>query len=326
MLYKKVSKNEYEDLIKLMDTAFNMQGDQKFERLLPKLYFKENKDMIHYGAYEDGKLVASIGLYKMTMVSKYSSIKVGCVGAVSTHPDYRLKGYFKELMKRILKTAKKDNYDLLFLGGNRVRYGRFGFENAGRKFVFNISQRTKHRLKPESFEVIKLNKDDHKEIEICLSLYNKSSQRMLRTKENFYNHVISWNCVPYIVKVNDEIIGYYGLKDDSLIYEFIYKKGHKDTVLAACLLDKKEVSIQTSMNELTKDMLRKIDWYRVEYNEMFNVLNWDNVAKYLNFNESYKEDFKRLNKKERIIVGLGSEISESKYGYESIFTFPCDQG
>ena len=83
------------------------------------------------------------------------------------------------------------NYDLLFLGGNRLRYGRFGFENAGRKFVFNISQRTKHRLKPESFEVIKLNKDDHKEIETCLSLYNKSSQRMLRTKENFYNHVIN---------------------------------------------------------------------------------------------------------------------------------------
>ena len=34
----------------------------------------------------------------------------------------------------------------------------------------------------------------------------------------------------------------------------------------------------------------------------------------------------KLNKKERIIVGLGSEISESKYGYESIFTFSCDQG
>ena len=326
MLYKKVSKNEYEELIELMNTAFNMQGDQKFEKLLPKLYFKDNKDMIHYGAYEDGKLVASIGLYKMTMVSKYSTLNVGCIGAVSTHPNYRLKGYFKELMKRTIKEAKKQKCDLLFLGGNRLRYGRFGFENAGRKFVFNISSRTKHRLKPKEFEVIKLDKDDERSIDACLSLYNKSSQKMLRTKENFYNHIISWNCVPYVVKVDNEIIGYYGLKDDTFIYELIYKKGYKDTVLAACLSDKKEVSIQTSMNELTKDILHKIDWYKVEHNEMFNVLNWDNVAKYLNFKEGYKEDFKKLSKKERIIIGLGSEISESKYGYESIFTFPCDQG
>jgi predicted acetyltransferase len=50
--------------------------------------------MIHYGVFENGKMVASVGLYFMTFVSKYGTLKAGCVGAVSTHPDYRKKGYF----------------------------------------------------------------------------------------------------------------------------------------------------------------------------------------------------------------------------------------
>ena len=326
MKIRKVKKEEFTQLIELMNIAFNMQDEGKFEYLLPKLYFKENKDMIHYGAYEDDKLVASIGLYKMTMISKYSTLNVGCVGAVSTHPDYRLKGYFKVLMKKILSAAKKENCDLLFLGGNRLRYGRFGFENAGRKFVFNISQRTKHRLKPTSYEVLRLNEDDYKEIEDCLSLYNKSSQKMLRTKENFYKHIISWNCVPYIVKVDGEIVGYFCIKDNHLVYEFVYNKKYKDCVLMAALSDKDEVCIQLPLNQVTKDILYKCDWYRVEHVEMFNVLNWDNVAKYLNFDSSYKEEFKKLSKKEKMLVGLGSEFSDSKYGYESIFIYTNDQG
>ena len=58
-----VKKNEFEELMNLMNTAFEFKEEEdKFEHILPKLYFKDNKDMIHYGAYVDNKLVASIGL------------------------------------------------------------------------------------------------------------------------------------------------------------------------------------------------------------------------------------------------------------------------
>ena len=187
MKIRLVKKDEFKELMSLMNTAFSFQKEEdKFEHILPKLYYPDNKNMIHYGVFIQEKLVASIGLYFMELSNNNATLKVGCVGAVSTHPDYRKNGYFKMLMNKILSYAKKHKFDLLFLGGNRFRYNHFGFENAGRKFVFNISSRTKHRLKPKEFEVIKLDKDDERSIDVCLSLYNKSSQKMLRTKNNCY--------------------------------------------------------------------------------------------------------------------------------------------
>ena len=150
MEIRKVKYEEYEELIALMNLSFNMQGDDKFEHLLPKLYYKDNKEMQHYAIFLDNKMVASIGLYKMTFINKKKVLNVGCIGAVSTHPDYRQNGYFTILMKKVIFEAKKLKYDLLFLGGNRTRYSHFNFENAGRKLILNVSQRSlaKTKAKP----------------------------------------------------------------------------------------------------------------------------------------------------------------------------------
>ena len=240
-----VKKDEFEELMQLMNTAFNFNEDiEKFEHILPKLYFNKNKDMIHYGVYVDNKLVASIGLYTMKFISKYHSLKVGCVGAVSTHPDYRNNGYFSLLMPKIIAYAKRHKFDTLFLGGNRFRYNHFGFENAGRKLIVNISQRTKNVLKPQEFVVQKLEKENLEDIQKCLNLYNKELQHVDRTSENFYDHVVTWNCEPYVVKVDDEIVGYYSIKNNSSLFELIYKKEFFDTVLMASLGDKDSITVQ----------------------------------------------------------------------------------
>lgn len=325
MQVRKVRKDEFEKLISLMDLAFNMKDSGGFINLLPKLYYKDNSNMLHYGIYEDDKLVASVGLYTMDLISKYGKLKAGCIGAVSTHPDYRNKGYFTILLKKMIQVSKKKKYDLLFLGGNRYRYGHFGFENGGRKLILCLSKRTLKELNPQEYKVIKLERNNIDDIKACLSLYNKAPQRINRTVNNFYDHLLSWQCVPYVVKVNDEVVGYYCLKDENLIYEFIYKKGYKDTMLASCLLDNKEVYIQTSMALYNKDTLNKVDWFRVEHCEMFLVNNWVNVAKYLNFNDKYKDDFKKLSPKEKIRVALGNDAFNSKYG-QDIFIFTNDQG
>ena len=53
MKIRKVKQSEFESLIELMNASFNMEGNNRFEHLLPKYYFKENMSMIHYGVYEN---------------------------------------------------------------------------------------------------------------------------------------------------------------------------------------------------------------------------------------------------------------------------------
>ena len=55
-------------------------------------------------------------------------------------------------------------------------------------------------------------------------------------------------------------------------------------------------------------------------------LNWDNVAKYMNFKEGYQETFNKLTKKEKIRFGLGCDEFPSKYSDFDLFIYSCDQG
>ena len=322
-----VKKNEFDDLMNLMNTAFSfVNKEEKFEHILPKLYFKENKDMIHYGAFVDGVLVASIGLYFMTFKSKYSSLKVGCVGAVSTHPEYRKNGYFSLIMKKIISYSKSHNFDMLFLSGNRFRYNHFGFENAGRKLLIGVSQRTKHVLKGEKFEIIKLDRNNVDDIKDCLSLYSKQPQHILRTRDNFFNHVISWNCEPYVVKVAGEIIGYYSIKDNNHICECVFKKKYLDTMLKACLADRNEVYIELPFSLYSNELITKVDMYEVQYNLMYNVLNWENVKTYLDFDDSKTVEFGKMSKKDKFRALLGCDEFPAKFSKLNMFVYNCDQG
>ena len=75
MKIRLVKKEEFNELMELMNVSFNFTKDEdKFEKILPKLYFKDNKDMIHYGVFENDKLVASIGLYFMNFIGKYHTL------------------------------------------------------------------------------------------------------------------------------------------------------------------------------------------------------------------------------------------------------------
>ena len=327
VIIRLVKKEEFEELMNVMNIAFNFNSkEEKFEHILPKLYFKDNKNMIHYGAFVDGKLVASIGLYFMNFISRYSKLKVGCVGAVSTNPDYRKKGYFSHLIKKIISYARRHKFDLLFLGGNRFRYGNYGFENAGRILNVTISKRTQIRLKPAAFTLEELDKNNVNDLKACLSLYNKELQHVERKLNNFYNHVVSWNSVPYIVKVDNKIVGYFASLDNNCISEICYLKKYEDTMFEACLKLNDEVNIQLPYSSYSNKLLAKVDGYSVGHNEMHYIINYDNVKKYLGFDESKISEFNKLPKKEKVRALLGCNEYPTKYCKLDMFISVCDHG
>jgi len=118
---------DYEELILEMNKSFN----EDFEKILPKLYFKDNLNMVHFITRIDNKIVSSVGLYEVERISPFATLKVGIVGAVSTLPEHRANGYMSNELEALIEYAKANNYDLLMLGGDRIRYSHFGFEYAG---------------------------------------------------------------------------------------------------------------------------------------------------------------------------------------------------
>ncbi len=86
---------------------------------------------------EDGFVAAHVGIYPQECKVHGSILKSGSIGGVATHEKARGKGYMSVLLKRALELLHERKYDISWLGGDRKRYGYFGWECGGRvsKFI-----------------------------------------------------------------------------------------------------------------------------------------------------------------------------------------------
>ena len=306
---REIRKDEYETLLDVMNTSFGFtEPEQKFEHILPKLYFKDNPNMIHIGAFEDDKLVTSIGLYLFNMINNDKRIKIACVGAVSTLPEYRNKGYFTQVLNKVIDKANELKLDLLYLGGDRTRYNHFGFETAGRCVYLNLNKRNVNQLKEETYELYKLEEDNIEVIKDLYDLYNKEPMRIERTLDNFYKTLISWNCIPYYVKQNNRVVGYFTYKEgevDELIFDC-----SMDTMFRA-ILDVSDYLMMTLPMKYYKEVINKSDWYVIRFADMFKILNYNNVVDFLGGNAYELEFLKKKDELERIRLVLGDAAYDS---------------
>lgn len=304
MEIRKVGYEEFDELLDVMDASFGFtEPERKFRHILPKLYYKDNPDMIHTGAYEKGKLIGSVGLYLMDMVNGDKRLKLGCVGAVCTLQDHRGNGVFTKLMEATIDCANELGLDLLFLGGNRVRYGRFGFECAGRYVGGRISERTKCLWQPAEFEVKPLLREDSETICKLLDIYNRQTMRVERKKELFYDTLLSWTAEPYYVTQNGHPVGYFAAKDGGTT-EVVYDC-RLDVMLQAMLSvrpDGLHVGLPVSKYE---ELLGLCDGFEVGNVEMFRIMNEGRVVDFLGGDASVLEAVKDLPEREKVRKILG---------------------
>lgn len=311
-----LKKEEFNTLLKVMNDGFNfVKESEKFETILPKYYSKYNKDQIHFGLFLSNQLVASIGVYPFTLKRKDKILNAAMVGGVTTLKEHRGKGYFYKLMSEVMSYCDSF-FDLLVLSGKRERYNLFGFENAGLVYAFKIHKKVEKDCK----KVIKseiLNKNDLDNISKCLSLYNQSSQIAKRYISNFYDVISSWNGLPYLLKKEDEVVGYYCIKDDKCITELIYQKEHIKDIIDALKEDYDEFEILGSYDDIKNGLDKYVDeTIKINY-AMYKIINYPKVIEYLDFNDFDKNHFESLNELEKVRYVLGV-IEDTKRDLDSI--------
>ena len=128
------------------------------------------------------------------------------------------------------------------------------------------------------------------------------------------------------MKVDNKIVGYYSIKDDRDVCEIVYEKKYEDVMLLACLGDKNDVNIQLPYSSYSSKLLKKVDAYSVLHNEMYYIIDWKKVKKYLAFDESKNEEFNKLTKKEKVRALLGCDEYPTKYCKLDMYITRCDQG
>ena len=277
-------------LLAFLDEVFFIAdgSDTRFLTLLPKIYKDQYRPAWNNFVVqaEDGTFRAAVGNFDNDMTVGGVDLKTCCIGNVAVGKDYRSKGYMIELMERSVEDMRRRGVALSYLGGQRQRYGYFGYENAGTCYNFGFSLRShKHALQgvESGLTMEKLSPDDAEAIRFIDGIYAKAPVISRRAPEAYYDILCSWEDIPYLVKEDGKPVGYavmgdkldhvceFGLTDSALLPRFVA------AVLALSGKDSVGFSIAPFETEKLDFFSKNGSWMRIDHCESVCVLDWKTV-------------------------------------------------
>ncbi|MDR1636283.1 MAG: GNAT family N-acetyltransferase, partial [Treponema sp.] len=201
--YGKAAGEDYEEVIDLGNYVFSAaRAPHDFPLLLPKLfkreYFMKGK---HYVVREDGRIKAVVGSYPLTMNILGDALPGRGLGMVSVHPYARSRGYMQALMETALEDMRREGAVFSCLGGQRQRYGYFGYAPAGvRAHFFCRRANVRHVLgrvpapKPEGggLSLRELKAGDRELLDRIYAFHQAKAARIERPREKFFDILSSW--------------------------------------------------------------------------------------------------------------------------------------
>lgn len=76
----------------------------------------------------DGRLVARVGIYDRRMSFMGEELRVGAIGGVCTHPEFRRRGYTRQLLADSVATMEEHGFHVSHLFGEPAIYGGSGWQ------------------------------------------------------------------------------------------------------------------------------------------------------------------------------------------------------
>lgn len=132
-------KEEFGDLLELVNLVFRPES-QSMQREYESLFNQENLENLRV-IVEEGRPVSHIGTLEKDIAIYNCKSKVGLVGGVCTHPDYRGKGYATLLLNDCIKRFKEHGCDFMLVSGARRLYDSADCLFVGNVLILEINQR-----------------------------------------------------------------------------------------------------------------------------------------------------------------------------------------
>ncbi len=209
--------SEYDETIDFIDYVFSMASDpHHFPRRAPVLY-RETEEAMHnfINLREDGIIKASLLCYPRTLCVGEAELKLCGIGSVATHPRARNRGFMTMIMDYATREMEEQGVHLAYLGGDRGRYNRFGYEMGGNSYSISLSLRALKGKYPNydasKYEFRPLQRDETDVLEKLLAIYNQKSWHYVYNTEDFYLRMIRSGAAPITVYEDGEVVGFIDL-------------------------------------------------------------------------------------------------------------------
>jgi predicted N-acetyltransferase YhbS len=212
---ERLTANDFEEAMDFLNLVFSQaHRPHNFEKLLPGLYQPTQESMqCNFVLRKNGRIRSLAGLFPMTISIGGELLKAAGIGGVATHINERKSGMMKRLLDACIQEMHLEGYHISCLGGDRQRYGYFGYEKAGSSYNYDITRKNiKHSMGNTMntnihFEPMKEN--DEKWICLAKKMYDNQPIHCIRPLDKFYTYLRAWNMQPWAaLDENNCFIGY----------------------------------------------------------------------------------------------------------------------
>ncbi|MGE8078920.1 GNAT family N-acetyltransferase [Peribacillus loiseleuriae] len=183
----KLNENQLKEAMKLSEYAFQFQlaEDQIEERIET---MKQHHQV--YGINENDQLAAKLHLLPLSIYLGNNQLKMGGIAGVATYPEYRRKGFVKELLKEALFQIKDQGMSVSLLHPFSVPfYRKFGWELFSNRMKYVLNKSDLIMKNHPNGTVKRLTKEDHSaEIERVYEQYAEQFNGMLVRERSWWQN------------------------------------------------------------------------------------------------------------------------------------------
>lgn len=288
-IYKGRCPEKYsKQLIDVLNDVFFSEDPNKqdFLSLLPKLYKDKFRPAYNNVVIMEGEEIkAAVGCFPSTVSAAGRKLRVLGIGNVAVAKDSRSKGYMIDLMNMSIDIMKNDDYDYSLLGGQRQRYGFFGYDPIGSEYRFLIDKGNIRRIlgkDPEtSFTARELKAEDTEIIEKIKALNESLPFYTERATEDYVDILKSWRCVPYAVFDGGEFKGYFSVNEGEGNHiseaKTVETKDMLDLIICAMKLkgiESTSLNVPVFDTEVCDFMAKNCGGLSIGTPEMINIFNF----------------------------------------------------
>ena len=207
-----LSGADFDEAISFLDGVFGEHRPHDFATLLPSIYQPCDELMsCNHALREDGRIRAIVGLFPIDWQVGDRLLKVGGIGGVSTDRGARGRGFMGILMRHCVERMKAEGFHLSWLGGQRQRYGYFGYEKCGQTVSFDLGRANLRHACPETaglrFEALEPGHSER--LQQAWRMHRAQQVHCLRRLPWFHRYLRAWYNRPHAaLDGSGEMVGY----------------------------------------------------------------------------------------------------------------------
>jgi predicted N-acetyltransferase YhbS len=198
---------QFDAAMQFLDRSFTKDEPMDFAGMLPSIYQRDDAAMQNnYAIVEGGEIAAVVGLFPLKLQMGDVQLRLAGVGGVSTAPEKRGQGLMTRLMSYVRDEIVRHGYDLSYLGGDRQRYRRFGWEKAGSELRIVLGKTARATVQePVVFDEAP---GDTGTLSRIKELHDARDVHCVREAPVFSRYLACWHRRWWAAKDGDRVVGY----------------------------------------------------------------------------------------------------------------------